>query len=123
MIQTIPARRILSAAAARQPSVAVMAADSSGPVQFIGMALLITGITLSVLAWRHDLKRLRIAARLPQAAPSRVAPELHLLAALLTSGGSTILSRWYIGLAVLVLHATVAFAMPRLLERIARRAA
>ncbi len=67
------------------------------------------GIALSFAVWLHDFGRLRIAARVPQAAPSRVPPEMHALAALLSSLGAMMIWWWAAGVAVLLLQRRLPF--------------
>lgn len=85
-----------------------------------GVFILIGGLGLTFVVWLHDFRRLRIAARLPQAAPSRLPPETHALTAILSGLGIMIIRGWAAGVAVLLLQPTTTFLVAPLLERMAR---
>lgn len=68
----------------------------------MGWVLAALGVALSAWALWHDRQRHRIAAEVPQAAPSRVPPEIHFLAALVTAGGVWLLAGWPCALGALV---------------------
>ncbi len=53
-------------------------------MKFLGVITLIAGIGLTLVVCLHDFRRMRIAVRMPQAAPSLLPPETHALAALLS---------------------------------------
>jgi len=89
-------------------------------MKFLGFFTLTFGVALSFAVWLHDFRRLRIGANLPHAAPSRLPPELHALAAILSSLGAMMIWWWAAGVAVLLLQPTIAFLMAPLLERLER---
>ena len=87
----------------------------------LGSFFLIGGGALSLLTWRHDFNRWRISADTPQAAPSRIAPEVHVLGGILSAIGATILWSWPIGIFVLIAQPVFAYAVARpLIERLAQ---
>lgn len=53
----------------------------------LGVGLLVAAVALSTLSILHDLRSGRIARECPQAAPSRMPPELDLLAGMLGAAG------------------------------------
>lgn len=53
----------------------------------LGLGLLLGAVALSALSILHDLRSGRIAQECPQAAPSRLPPELDLLAGMLGAAG------------------------------------
>lgn len=70
----------------------------------------------------HDVKRTRLSNIAPQAAPSRLPPEIHAIAAVLAGLGAALLWTWWIGLVVLVVHAGLSWTVaPRLVEIVAHR--
>jgi hypothetical protein len=78
----------------------------------------ITGIAISLLTLLHDLQRIRISLEAPQAAPSRLPPELHALAAIFDAVGWILLRGWLVGSLVFLGHLgfTIGLA-PLLIER------
>jgi hypothetical protein len=79
------------------------------------------GVAISLPALIHDLGRMRISLSMPQAAPSRVPPELHALAAVLNAVGWVFLRGWIVAGIVLVVHLAVAWGLaPFVLWRLAR---
>jgi len=88
-------------------------------VILLGSLFIIGGGALSLLTWRHDLKRFRIGAHMPQAAPSRIPPEVHVLGGFLSAVGATILWSSTIGVLVLIAQPVFAYAVVRpLIERL-----
>ena len=86
------------------------------------MALIVAGIGSSIATWAHDLRRLRVGAVVPQAAPKRVAPEIHTLGALLTGVGCYLLGDWLFALAALAAQIVLAYvAAPSAVEALAQR--
>ena len=86
----------------------------------LGIVLVVSGVASALLVWRHDLGRLRIEATVPQAAPKRIAPEVHVLSAGLTGIGIGLLWSFPVALGAFVIQVTLAYALvPRLLERLA----
>ena len=79
--------------------------------------LTIAGIAISILTFMHDLGRIRISVSMPQAAPSRVPPELHALAAGLNAAGWVFLRGWIVAGVVVVVHLTVAFVLAPIVVR------
>jgi hypothetical protein len=85
-----------------------------------GGLLVGAGVAVSMLAWMHDLGRMRISLSMPQAAPSRVPPELHAVAAVLNAVGWLFLRGWIVAGIVLVAHMAVAWGLaPFVVERLA----
>lgn len=72
--------------------------------EIMGGVLVVIGLLLLIASFRHERLRHRILREVPQAAPKRVAPELHALAALITAGGVMMLAGWLAGLAGLLLR-------------------
>ena len=88
-------------------------------MRVIGIALILVGLSTALLVWRHDLRRLRIWEIAPQAAPRRIAPEIHVLTAGLTGVGCWLLWSVPAALGAIAVHLTLAYAfMPRLLDRV-----
>lgn len=86
----------------------------------LGMILVISGVASALWVWRHDLGRLRIEARAPQAAPKRLPPEIHVLCAALTGIGVGLLWSFWIALGAFAVQIALAYAiLPPLLERLA----
>ncbi len=84
----------------------------------LGSFILIGGGALSLATWLHDLKRFRIGAHTPQAAPSRIAPEVHVLGGILSAIGAAILWSGFVGILVLIAQPVFAYAVARpLIER------
>jgi hypothetical protein len=91
-------------------------------VSVLGSLFIIAGAGLSVATCLHDLKRWRLVFHAPQAAPSRVAPEVHFLACVLAGIGSTINWSLLVGLVVSIAQAMVVYAVaPLIVEKIAQR--
>jgi len=87
-------------------------------MRVLAVVLVITGIAISLLTLLHDLQRIRISLEMPQGAPSRLPPELHVLAAILNGVGWILLRGWLIG--SLVFLGYLAFVLglaPLLIER------
>ena len=83
----------------------------------VGIVLIVCGMVIGLLVWRHDLGRLRIEASEPQAAPKRIAPEVHVLSAGLTGLGVGLLWDFPIAFGAVAIQLTLAYAiMPRLLD-------
>ena len=79
------------------------------------------GIAISILTLSHDLGRIRISLSMPQAAPSRVPPEVHAVAAVLNAVGWGFLRGWIVAGIVLVVHLGVAWGLaPFVIWRLAR---
>jgi hypothetical protein len=88
----------------------------------LAVLLVLVGAGISLATWVHDLRRLRIVATLPQAAPSRIAPEVHALGAALTGAGCGLLWGWMVGVAAAVAQSALAYAVaPPMVERLADR--
>jgi hypothetical protein len=88
----------------------------------VAITFLTIGIGSSIATFVHDLRRLRLGATMPQAAPKRLPPEIHALGALLTGGASYLLSGWLAALGALIAHAALAYAaLPPLIEKLALR--
>lgn len=86
----------------------------------LGIILVVSGVASALLVWRHDMGRLRIEATAPQAAPKRIAPEIHVLSAGLTGLGVGLLWGLPLALGAFAIQITLAYAVvPRLLERLA----
>lgn len=86
----------------------------------LGTVLAVIGVATAFLVWRHDLRRLRIEASVPQAAPKRIAPEIQLVNAGLTALGVGLLWGFPVALGAVAIQITLAYAvLPRLLERLA----
>lgn len=86
----------------------------------LGIVLTVTGVASALLVWRHDLRRLRVEASAPQAAPKRMPPEVHVLSAGLTGIGIGLLWGFFIALSAFAVQVALAYAVvPRLLERLA----
>jgi hypothetical protein len=87
-------------------------------MKILAVVFVITGVAISVLTLLHDLQRISISLDVPQAAPSRLPPELHVLAAILNAVGWILLRSWIAGSLVFVGHLGVAFGLaPLLIER------
>jgi hypothetical protein len=85
----------------------------------LGIVLAVSGVASALLVWRHDLRRLRVEASAPQAAPKRIAPEVHVLSAGLTGLGVGLLWGFFIALGAVAVQITLAYVvLPRLLERL-----
>ena len=83
----------------------------------LGILLVVSGVAIALLVWRHDLRRLRVEASEPQAAPKRMPPEVHVLSAGLTGLGVGLLWSLPIALGVVAIQLTLAYAvLPRLLD-------
>jgi len=83
-----------------------------------GAALVLAGIGISVLMLLHDWQRIRVSLEAPQAAPSRLPPEAHVLAAILDAAGWICLRGWLVGGVVLVAHLVISLGLaPVLIER------
>ncbi len=54
----------------------------------IGYAVLFAGLAISLATFAHDLNRRRIGREVPQAAPGRIMPEVHVIGALLSGVGA-----------------------------------
>jgi hypothetical protein len=80
-----------------------------------GWILVATGALASLALWAADLRRIR--ATEPYAATGRLAPELHLFAALLTGVGAALLIGWLIGLGVGVGHLVAGIAVALWIEK------
>jgi len=87
-------------------------------MRVLAAVLVITGIAISLLTLLHDLQRIRISLEAPQAAPSRLPPELHVLAAILDAVGWILLRGWIVGCVVFAGHLGFALGLaPLLIER------
>ncbi len=85
----------------------------------VGIMLIAAGAVVSLATLAHDVRRLRIGARVPQAAPSRVPPEVHALGAVVTAAGAWAVAGWLIGLFVLIAHAIIAYGIaPWVVDRL-----
>jgi hypothetical protein len=62
-----------------------------------GIILAAAGLLLSVAAFVHDGRRLLISRKFPQAAPSRIAPEVHAVSALIMGAGAGLIGGWATG--------------------------
>ena len=86
-----------------------------------GLVALVVGIALSCAVFVHDVRRFRIGAVWPQAAPKRVAPEVHALAVLLTALGCGLIWGREMALLGALIHAALAWgAAPHILDALAR---
>jgi hypothetical protein len=83
----------------------------------IGVILAFVGIAISLLTLLHDFGRIRISLEMPQAAPSRLPPELHALAAVLNAAGWVWLRGWIVGGVVFVVHSAVVFGLAPIVVR------
>ena len=80
----------------------------------LGSILMMAGIALSLAAFVHDVRRLRTGRELGgQAAPSRIAPEVHAVAALLLGTGVGLMGGWRMGCLGSVVHGTIAYQLIR----------
>ena len=83
-----------------------------------GTALVLAGVGISILTLLHDWRRIRVSLEAPQAAPSRLPPEIHVLAAMLDAAGWICLRGWLVGGLVLVIHLIISLSLaPLLIER------
>lgn len=84
----------------------------------IGIGLLTVGGSLSLLTFAHDIRRALLARAVPQGAPRRILPEIHLLAALLAGVGAGLHWGWLSGGLCLGLYLVVYLVIRPLLERL-----
>ena len=85
----------------------------------VGFCMIVSGVTLSLLTFAHDLRRGRISRTTPQAAPKRMLPEIHALAAILAGAGAGLLWSRPIGGLCVVAYALVVYLVIRpLIERL-----
>ena len=68
----------------------------------LGYLLLAAGIGLTLWFMVHNVRRHRILRELPQAAPRRIGPELHLIATLFTGAGVWLAWDWQTALMAMV---------------------
>ncbi len=109
------------AAAAEIPSIA--ARKAHGAVRNIaGGLLLVVGVGISLLAFGHDLNRLRILSEIPQGAASRIAPEVQFIAAALAGTGAGLTWTWGLAIAWVVGHLVAGYMLlPILLSALTRK--
>lgn len=87
-------------------------------MQILGAVLLALGGLIALAGIAHDVNRLRIAARTPQAAPRRFLVEAYVLAALLSGAGCWALWGWLAAAIVLLAQGILTAGVVRpLLER------
>ena len=86
----------------------------------LGIVLIVAGVVVAFLVWRHDLDRFRIGAIEPQGAPKRIAPEVHVITAGLTGFGVGLIWNSQVALGAVAVQLVLAYAiMPWLLDRLA----
>ena len=69
---------------------------------YLGYLLLAAGVGLSLWFMVSNVRRHRILRELPQAAPRRIAPELHMIATLFTGAGVWLAWDWQTALLAMV---------------------
>jgi len=86
----------------------------------LGIVLVIAGVVVAFLVWRHDLERFRIGAIEPQGAPKRIAPEVHVISAGLTGFGVGLIWNSHVAFGAVAVQLVLAYAiMPWLLNWLA----
>ena len=80
---------------------------------WFGYALLVAGVGLSLATLVHDLRRHRLYKLVPQAAPSRIMPEVHMLGALLSGIGAWLAWDWLSGIEALAGQVVLAYFVIR----------
>lgn len=76
--------------------------------------LAMTGVVLSVAAFVHDIRRIQIGREFGgQMAPSRIAPEVHAVAALLLGAGVGLVWSWPLGCVGGVAYGALAYLVIR----------
>ena len=80
----------------------------------VGFILAVLGLALSLAAFGYDVRRRRIGREFGgQSAPSRIAPEVHAVAALLLGAGVGLIWGWRIGGIAVAGHGAIAYLLIR----------
>lgn len=83
-------------------------------MKILGILLIGVGLALSLAAFVHDVRRLRRGREHGwQFAGSRIAPEVHTLAAVLTGTGVGLIWGWKLGCGAGVAHVALAYFVVR----------
>jgi hypothetical protein len=80
----------------------------------LGSIFMAAGLVLSLAVFAHDVRRLRIGRDFGgQSAPGRIAPEVHVVAALLLGAGVGVIWGWRMGCIGAVGHGVAAYLLVR----------